>query len=110
MQVAERLSKIQPSMTLTINNRAQELRAKGIEVLSLAVGEPDFPTPEYIKEAAIKAIEDNFTRYTAVAGIPPLRQAAANFFQRHYQTSVSAESIIIGAGGKQCIWKTNFRD
>lgn len=104
MQIAERLSKIQPSMTLAINNRAQELRAKGIDILSLAVGEPDFPTPQYIKDAAIKAIEENFTRYTAVAGIPPLRKAAADFFWRHYQTRVSPEAIIIGAGGKQCLY------
>lgn len=104
MQIAERLSQIRPSMTLTINNRAQELRAKGVNVLSLAVGEPDFPTPQYIKDAAIKAIEDNFTRYTAVAGIPPLRRAAADFFLRHYKTDVSPEAIIIGAGGKQCLY------
>lgn len=104
MLIAERLKKIQPSMTLTINNKAQEMRAQGIEVLSLAVGEPDFNTPENIKEAAIQAINDNFTRYTAVAGIPPLRKAAADYFERYYKTSVSPQSVIIGAGGKQCLY------
>lgn len=104
MPIAERMKKIHPSMTLAINNRAREMRALGIDVISLAVGEPDFNTPGYIKDAAIKAIEDNFTRYTAVAGIPPLRAAAAAFFQCHYQTEIPPEWIIFGAGGKQCLY------
>lgn len=104
MRFARRLEKIQPSMTLAINNRSQKLKAAGLPVISLAAGEPDFTTPQFIKEAAIKAIEDNFTRYTAVAGIPELRKAAGHYFERYYQTSVPPESIIIGAGGKQCIY------
>ncbi|MDE6734542.1 MAG: pyridoxal phosphate-dependent aminotransferase [Desulfovibrio sp.] len=104
MQIAERLSQIQPSLTLAINTRAQELRAQGVAVTSLAVGEPDFPTPEHIKEAAKAAIDANFTRYTAVAGIPELRRAAGRYFERHYATPVAPESIIIGAGGKQCLY------
>ena len=104
MQIADRLSQIQPSMTLAINTRAQELRAQGVAVTSLAVGEPDFPTPEHIKEAAKAAIDANFTRYTAVAGIPELRRAAGAWFDRHYGTPVAPESIIIGAGGKQCLY------
>lgn len=91
-------------MTLAINTRAQELRARGVDVINFAAGEPDFPTPLFIREAAKKAIDDNFTRYTAVAGIPELRAAAANYFQRHYQTPVDPQSIIIGAGGKQCLY------
>ncbi len=91
-------------MTLAINARAQELRAEGADIISLAVGEPDFPTPEFIREAAKKAIDDNFTRYTPVAGIPELREAAANYFRRYYRTPVKPESIIIGAGGKQCLY------
>ncbi|MDE5879658.1 MAG: pyridoxal phosphate-dependent aminotransferase [Desulfovibrio sp.] len=104
MQIADRLSQIQPSLTLVINTRAQELRAQGVAVTSLAVGEPDFPTPEHIKEAAKAAIDANFTRYTAVAGIPELRRAAGAYFDRHYATAVAPESIIIGAGGKQCLY------
>ncbi|WP_165078429.1 MULTISPECIES: pyridoxal phosphate-dependent aminotransferase [unclassified Desulfovibrio] len=104
MQIAERLSQIQPSLTLAINTRAQELRAQGVAVTSLAVGEPDFPTPGHIKEAAKAAIDANFTRYTAVAGIPELRRAAGRYFERHYATPVAPESIIIGAGGKQCLY------
>lgn len=104
MQIADRVSQIQPSLTLAINARAQELRAQGIEITSLAVGEPDFPTPAHIKEAAKAAIDANFTRYTAVAGIPELRRAAGKYFERHYATPVAPESIIIGAGGKQCLY------
>lgn len=104
MQTADRLSQIQPSMTFAINTRAQELRARGVEVTSLAVGEPDFPTPAHIREAAKAAIDANFTRYTAVAGIPELRRAAGAYFERHYATPVAPESIIIGAGGKQCLY------
>lgn len=104
MQIADRLSQIQPSLTLAINTRAQELRTQGVQVTSLAVGEPDFPTPEHICEAAKAAIDANFTRYTAVAGIPELRRAAGAYFERHYATSVVQESIIIGSGGKQCLY------
>lgn len=104
MEFAERLSQIHPSMTLAINSRAQELRAAGVNVISLAAGEPDFPTPHFIREAAKKAIDDNFTRYTPVAGIPELRAAAGNYFERCYKTTVNAESIIIGSGGKNCLY------
>ena len=104
MEIAHRLSLIQPSLTLAINTRAQELRAQGVAVTSLAVGEPDFPTPEHIKEAAKAAIDDNFTRYTPVAGIPELRRAAGRYFERHYATPVPPESVIIGSGGKQCLY------
>lgn len=104
MQFSERLNQIHPSQTLAINARAQELRARGIDIISLAVGEPDFPTPEFIRAAAKKALDDNFTRYTPVAGIPALREAAGRYFGRQYNVQVPAESIIIGAGGKQCLY------
>lgn len=104
MEFAKRLDPIQPSMTLAINSRAQELRKQGVSIISLAVGEPDFPTPQFIKEAAIKAINDNYSRYTPVAGMPELRTAAGCYFQQYYQTEVPAESIIIGNGGKQCLY------
>lgn len=104
MKFADRLSQIRPSMTLAMNTRAQELKREGVDVLSLAAGEPDFPTPEFIREAAKKAIDENFTRYTPVAGIPALRAAAANYFNRYYKVPVAPESIIMGAGGKNCLY------
>lgn len=104
MEFAKRLEKISPSMTLAMNTRAQEMRREGVDVISLAAGEPDFPTPEHIRQAAISAIENNFTRYTPLAGIPELRAAAGEYFRRCYQTAVPQESILFGAGGKNCLF------
>ncbi|MCR4666135.1 MAG: pyridoxal phosphate-dependent aminotransferase [Desulfovibrio sp.] len=104
MQIADRLQTIKPSLTLTINSQALSLRDQGVHVLSLAVGEPDFPTPPHVCAAAKKAIDENFCRYTAVPGIPELRQAAGNYFERVHGVSVPKESIIIGQGGKHCIY------
>ena len=104
MQISDRLSSIKPSLTLSVNSRALELKAQGISVISLAVGEPDFPTPKHVCEAAKAAIDDNFCRYTAVPGIPELRKAAGAYFERNYGVPVAMESIVIGAGGKHCLY------
>lgn len=104
MQISDRLSSIKPSLTLSVNSRALELKAQGISVISLAVGEPDFPTPKLVCEAAKAAIDDNFCRYTAVPGIPELRKAAGAYFERNYGVPVPMESIVIGAGGKHCLY------
>lgn len=104
MQIADRLKIIKPSLTLSVNSRALELKAQGVPVTSLAVGEPDFPTPRHICEAAKAAIDENFCRYTAVPGIPELRRAAGGYFEREYGVPVPMEAIIIGAGGKHCIY------
>lgn len=105
MQIAERIKKIRPSMTLAMNAKAQEMIANGMQVISLAVGEPDFHTPQFIKDAAKRAIDDNFTRYTPVSGIMELRKAAADYFKKSYDAPVTAANIIIGSGGKQCIYE-----
>ncbi|HDL19830.1 MAG TPA: aspartate aminotransferase, partial [Nitrospirae bacterium] len=73
--LSDRVSAIKPSPTLAMNTRAKEMKASGVDVISFGVGEPDFDTPENIKEAAIKAIRDGFTKYTPVDGIPPLKEA-----------------------------------
>lgn len=104
MQLAARMTKIKPSATLAVNAKALELKAKGIAVTSLAVGEPDFPTPAHICEAARKALEDGFTRYTAVSGIPELRRAAAGYFRRVYNVEAPSEAVIITNGGKQSLY------
>lgn len=104
MQISQRLGSIKPSLTLSVNSRALELKAQGVAVTSLAVGEPDFPTPAHICEAAKTAIDENFCRYTAVPGIPELRTAAGEYFGRQYGVPVPAASIIIGAGGKHCLY------
>lgn len=105
MQLARRMSVIKPSATLAVNAKALELKAKGVNVISLAVGEPDFPTPAHVCEAAKKAIDDGFTRYTQVPGIPELRAACAGYFTRVYGVdSVKPENIIVTNGGKQSLY------
>ncbi len=104
MQISRRLSSIKPSLTLSVNSRALELKARGIAVTSLAVGEPDFPTPPHICAAAKAAIDENFCRYTEVSGIPALRKAAGDYFEKNYGVAVPGEAIAIGAGGKHCLY------
>lgn len=105
MQLAKRMSVIKPSATLAINAKALELKAQGVNVTSLAVGEPDFPTPAHICEAAKKALDDGFTKYTQVPGIPELRKACAGYFERVYGvTAAKPENIIATNGGKQSLY------
>lgn len=104
MKLANRLSRVKPSATLAVNAKALELKNKGIDVISLAVGEPDFPTPDHIAEAAKKAIDEHFTKYTAVPGIPEIRSAICEYFMRVYGVEAKPENIIIGNGGKQCLY------
>jgi aspartate aminotransferase len=98
------MSVIKPSQTFVVNSRALELKAQGMNVTSLAIGEPDFPTPEHIREAAKAAIDADFSHYTAVPGIPELRRAAGEYFGRQYGVTVPMESIIIAAGGKHALY------
>jgi aspartate aminotransferase len=101
MELASRITQITPSLTLSIDSKAKALRAQGVDVCSFAAGEPDFDTPEHIKAAAIKALEDNFTRYTPVAGIPELREAIAKKFHTENQLDYQPQDIIVSNGGKQ---------
>lgn len=104
MKISDRLSSIKPSATLAVNAKAMELKARGVEVVSLAVGEPDFATPEHIRKAAKEAIDEGFTRYTAVPGIMPLREAVADYFNRLYQADAEPMNIVITNGGKQALY------
>jgi len=94
------LSRVKPSATLAADAKARELKAQGRNVISLAAGEPDFDTPENVKEAAIKAIRDGKTKYTNVDGIPELKEAIVAKFQRAYKTS----QVNVSPGGKPVIW------
>src|SRR3990167_57338 len=100
---ANRLKKLQPSPTMAMNAKARALEAQGIAILSLSVGEPDFDTPEYICKAAIAAIHDGFTRYTAADGIAPLKAAILDKFKRDNQLSYNANEIIVTSGAKQAL-------
>jgi aspartate aminotransferase len=101
MELAPRIAHITPSLTLSIDSKAKALRAQGVDVCSFAAGEPDFDTPEHIKAAAIKALENNFTRYTPVAGIPELREAIAHKFLTENQLDYQPQEIIVSNGAKQ---------
>lgn len=104
MNFSKRVSSIQPSATLAINAKAQEMRARGESVVSLAVGEPDFPTPNHIIQAAKNALDEGFTRYTAVPGMPELRQAVAGYFSKTYLVDCRFDEVMISNGGKQCLY------
>lgn len=97
------LNDIKPSLTLVLKAKVDELRKKGVHVISFTVGEPDFPTPLHIKQAGIKAIEENFTRYTSGLGIPELREAIAAKLRKENGLNYQAENIIVSSGGKQAI-------
>jgi aspartate aminotransferase len=104
MRLAKRLDVIEPSMTLKVSGKAAELKASGVDVVSFGAGEPDFDTPAWIKEAAKKALDAGATKYTAVAGTPQLRKAAAAWFGKAHGLEVSPKEIIVGAGAKQVIY------
>jgi aspartate aminotransferase len=102
--IAKRLEKIKPSATLALAAKAQELKAQGKDVIGLAVGEPDFETPDHIKAAAKKAMDDGKTRYTPVPGTPELRKAIAEKFKRENNLTYAPEQVIVGTGGKQVLY------
>lgn len=104
IQLSKRVQRIKPSPTLAVTQRAAELKAAGKDIVSLGAGEPDFDTPEHIKEAAIKAIRDGKTKYTAVDGIPSLKQAIADKLQSFNGLSYDLNQITVSTGGKQCIY------
>ncbi len=104
MKLADKFSLVKPSATLAINAKTLELKAQGKEIISLAVGEPDFDTPKHICDAAKAAVDANFTRYTAVAGIMDLRKAVANYYNAEYDGSILAEHVVISNGGKQPLY------
>jgi len=104
IQLSQRTLNIKPSATLAMNARAKQLEASGGDIISLSLGEPDFETPAHIKEAAIEAIHEGFTRYTPVEGIPALKQAIVQKFQTENQLSYTPPQILVSSGAKQSIY------
>jgi len=98
------LSRIKESPTIAITQKARLLKESGKEVIALASGEPDFDTPDNIKAAAIKAIKEGQTKYTAVDGTPELKKAIVNKFKRENNLSFDVDNITVGTGGKQVIY------
>ncbi len=103
-KLSARVLAVKPSATLAITARAKALRAAGKDVVGLGAGEPDFDTPDHIKDAAIKAINDGFTKYTAVEGTPELRRAIVDKFKRENGFDYTAEQILVSCGGKQSFY------
>jgi len=102
--LADSLARIKPSATIAVTNKARELKAAGRDVIGLGAGEPDFDTPENIKEAAIRAIREGRTKYTAVDGIPELKAAISAKFKRENHIDYAPDEITVGTGGKQVLY------
>ncbi|MBP1725469.1 MAG: aspartate aminotransferase [Deltaproteobacteria bacterium] len=104
MKVAGRMANIKPSATFAVKEKARALRAGGADVISFAVGEPDFDTPEHVRQAAIEAIQQGFTRYTAVSGIDELREAIAGELRGNYGLVYEPSDIVVSCGAKHSIY------
>ena len=102
--ISKRLSRFKPSLTVKISEKAREMSRKGEKIISLSSGEPDFDTPDHIKDYAVKAINNGFTKYTQVDGIYDLKKAIVNKFSKENNLSYDIENISVGAGGKHVIY------
>ncbi|MDC1279967.1 pyridoxal phosphate-dependent aminotransferase [Pelagibacteraceae bacterium] len=104
--ISDSLKRIKPSPTIAVTQKARELRAAGKDVIGLGAGEPDFDTPDNVKNAAIKAIKSGDTKYTAVDGTPALKKAIISKFKRENKLSFTVEQITVGTGGKQVLYNS----
>jgi aspartate aminotransferase len=104
MKLAERMSRISESQTMAVNEKSIQLRDQGVDVVDFGAGEPDFPTPENIKQAAIKAIQANFTRYTAIGGTKELRKAIVEKHARDLGSKYEVAECLVNNGGKHAIF------
>src|ERR1017187_3552190 len=101
--LADRINRLSESQTLAMARRGRELRAQGIDIISLSLGEPDFHTPQTVKDAAKNAIDADFSYYTAVSGYLELREAIAKKFKRDNDLDFTAEQIVVSTGAKQSL-------
>lgn len=104
MQLARRIRQIPPSATLALNAKANALKAQGVDVVNFGVGEPDFDTPDNIKQAAMRAIQEGFTRYTPVGGIPELKEAIIKRFQTDLGLTYKPAEVMVSCGGKHALY------
>ncbi|WP_295423354.1 pyridoxal phosphate-dependent aminotransferase [uncultured Prevotella sp.] len=105
-ELSNRLNRLAPSATLAMSQKSSEMKAQGVDVINLSVGEPDFNTPDHIKEAAKKAIEDNFSRYSPVPGYPELRKAIVAKLKNENGLNYSMSEILVSNGAKQSVCNT----
>jgi len=106
VELTNRINRIQVSPTAVVINAAEQLKAKGADIADFGPGEPDFPTPEHIKKAAVRAIEENRTKYTPTGGIMPLREAITAWHNRELGSSYTAKECVVNVGGKHAIFNT----
>jgi len=106
MKFAERVSRISVSQTMAVNEKALQMRAQGIDIVDFGAGEPDFPTPDNVKQAAVRAIESNFTRYTSIGGTPELRKAIVESHARLFGSRYDVAECLVNVGGKHSIFNT----
>ncbi|MBW1916494.1 MAG: pyridoxal phosphate-dependent aminotransferase [Deltaproteobacteria bacterium] len=104
MVLAKRIGQIKPSPTLAIDTKCKALAAQGVDIVNFGIGEPDFDTPDNICRAAIQAIQEGFTRYTAVGGIPALKEAIIHKFKKDNNLDYRAEEIVVSCGGKHSLY------
>ena len=104
LPLSDRVNRIAPSSTMMVVQAADQLKSKGVDVADFGAGEPDFPTPEHIKRAAVKALEENRTKYTPVPGLSPLRQAICDWHKRELGSSYQSNECVVTVGGKQAIF------
>ncbi len=107
-RLAERLKKVNPSLTLAITSQAKKLKSEGKDIINFAAGEPDFDTPDFIKEAAYAAIKSGFTKYTPTTGIPELKKLIAEKFKRDNSLEYKPEQIVVSCGAKHSIFNSIF--
>ena len=105
MKISKRAQQVPPSATIAVTARAQELKSQGVDVVGFGAGAPDFDTPDYIKDAAIEALNAGKTKYTAAAGIVELRTAIAEKLKKENGLDYSPEQIIVNIGGKHSIYE-----
>jgi aspartate aminotransferase len=106
VQLTDRINRIQISPTAAVISAAEQLKSKGVDIVDFGPGEPDFPTPDHIKKAAIKAIEENRSKYTPTGGIMPLREAIAAWHKRELGSDYSAKECVVTVGGKHSIFNS----
>lgn len=104
--LSDRLNRLAPSATLAMSQKSSELKAQGVDVINMSVGEPDFNTPDHIKAAAVKAIEENWTRYSPVPGYPSLKEAIVNKLKNENGLDYKPSQIIVSNGAKQSVCNT----
>lgn len=102
-QLSDRLNRLSPSATLAMSQKSSEMKAQGIDVINLSVGEPDFNTPDHIKDAAKKAVDENYSRYSPVPGYPELRKAIVTKLQKENNLEYGLNEVMLSNGAKQCV-------